>query len=58
MKVTIGGDQQIRVNFDAAKLLRSGTHTADDRFEQFSPIVEEFFHVQQDLLEVIYKNVQ
>jgi hypothetical protein len=57
-KVTLGGDQQVRVNMDSAKMLRAGTHSPAERLQQFSPIVIEFFHVQQDLLEVkiIYLN--
>jgi hypothetical protein len=54
-KVTLGGDQQVRVNMDSAKMLRAGTHSPAERLQQFSPIVIEFFHVQQDLLEKIFK---
>jgi hypothetical protein len=52
MKVTLGGDQLTRCHMDSAKHLRSGSHTTLQRFENLAPVVEEFFHVLQDLLEV------
>ena len=51
-KITTGGDQLTRVNLDSAKMLRLGAHTAKERFENLTPVIEELFHVQQDLLEV------
>jgi len=50
--VTIGGDQLTRSHLDSAKMLRGGTHTATDQLAQLGPIVEEYFHIQQDLLDV------
>ena len=52
--VTVGGDQLTRVRLESAKRLRAGAHSSTERFEHLNPIVEELFHVQQDLLEVIY----
>ena len=52
VKVTVGGDQLTRCHLDSAKLLRAGAHTSLQRFENLFPMIEEFFHVQQDLLEV------
>lgn len=52
--VTVGGDQLTRVRLDSAKNLRAGVHSSIERFEHLHPIVEELFHVQQDLLEVMY----
>jgi hypothetical protein len=52
VKVTVGGDQLTRVNLDSAQHLRSGSHEPLERFDHLSPIVEEYFHIQQDLLEV------
>ena len=52
VKITLGGDQLTRVCFDSAKNLCAGTHTATERLEQLSPVIEELFHVEQDLLEV------
>lgn len=52
VKIALGGDQLTRVTFDSARLLRAGTHSRTERLEQFSPVIEELFHVQQDLLEV------
>ena len=37
---------------DGAKLLRAGCHTALERLDHLNPVLEEFFHIQQDLLEV------
>ncbi|KAH3832248.1 hypothetical protein DPMN_105529 [Dreissena polymorpha] len=34
---------------------RAGTRTRNDRLEQFTPVIEELCHVQQDLLEKIFK---
>ncbi len=48
----LGGDQLTRVCFDSAKNLRAGAHTRDERLEHLSPVIEELFHVEQDLLEV------
>ena len=52
VRVTLGGDQLTRVNLDSARALHAGTHTPLERFEHLSPVIEELFHVQQDLLEV------
>ena len=52
-KVTLGGDQLTRVCFDSAKHLRGGSETPTQRLEQLHPVIEELFHVEQDLLEVI-----
>ena len=54
IKVTVGGDQLTRSHLDSAKSLTAGMHTPTERLDQLDPIVEEFFHVQQDLLEVQY----
>ena len=54
ISITVGGDQLTRVNLDSAKSLRGGAHTPTERFEHLSPVVEELFHLQQDLLEVSY----
>ena len=35
-----------------AKGLRAGSALAEERFDILTPIVEEFFHVEQDYLEV------
>lgn len=43
------------MTFDSARHLRAGTHTRTDRLEQLYPVIEEMFHVQQDLLEKIVK---
>ncbi|KAH3729457.1 hypothetical protein DPMN_055428 [Dreissena polymorpha] len=53
--IPLGGDQLTRVTFDSARVLRSGTHSRTERFDQLSPVIEELFHVQQDLLEKIIK---
>ncbi|XP_052236206.1 uncharacterized protein LOC127847989 [Dreissena polymorpha] len=53
--IPLGGDQLNRVTFDSARVLRSGTHSRTERFDQLSPVIEELFHVQQDLLEKIIK---
>ncbi|XP_077867383.1 uncharacterized protein LOC144356546 [Saccoglossus kowalevskii] len=53
--IPLGGDQLTRVFFDSAKNLRAGTHTPTERLEQISPVVEEFFHMEQDLLEKMVK---
>ena len=50
--VTLGGDQKTRVFYDSAKNLRKGTHTRHERLDSLNPIVGEFFHLEQDLLEV------
>ena len=50
--IPLGGDQLTRVTFDSARVLRSGTHSRTERFDQLSPVIEKLFHVQQDLLEV------
>jgi hypothetical protein len=52
LRVTVGGDQLTRVRFDAARHLRSGSHLSLEKLEHLAPVVEEFFHIQQDLLEV------
>lgn len=49
---TLGGDQLTRCHLDSAKDLRAGAHEKLERFENLTPILEEMFHVQQDLLEV------
>ncbi|WAR09365.1 LOW QUALITY PROTEIN: hypothetical protein MAR_019323, partial [Mya arenaria] len=49
--IPLGGDQLTRVTFDSARYLRAGTHTRTERLEHFTPVIEELFHVQQDLLE-------
>ena len=51
-KVTIGGDQLTRSHLDSAKILRAGAHTVVEKFGNLGPILEECFHIQQDLLEV------
>lgn len=33
--------------------MRAGAHSRSDRLEQFSPVIEELFHIEQDLLEKI-----
>ena len=45
-------DQKFRVVSDSAKGLRAGTRTPMDRLDPLDPILEEMFHVSQDLLEV------
>jgi hypothetical protein len=50
--IPLGGDQLTRVTFDSARSLRAGAHSRSDRLEQFAPVIEELFHVEQDLLEV------
>ena len=55
--ISLGGDQLTRVTFDSARQLRAGTHTRTDRLEQLYPIIEEMFHVQQDLLDVYMQMV-
>lgn len=52
IRVTVGGDQLTRCHLDSAKGLRAGVHSPVERFDHLSPVVEEIFHVQQDLLEV------
>lgn len=48
----LGGEQLTRVTFDSARSLRAVAHNRSDRLEQFSPAIEELFHIEQDLLEV------
>ncbi|XP_053398465.1 uncharacterized protein LOC128556828 [Mercenaria mercenaria] len=55
LSIPLGGDQLTRVAFDSARQLRAGAHTRTERLEQFTPVVEEMYHVQQDLLEKIIK---
>lgn len=50
--IPLGGDQLTRVTFDSARSLRAGAHSRSDRLEQFSPVIEELFHIEQDLLKV------
>ena len=50
--VPLGGDQLTRVCFNSAKNLRASARTRTDKLEQLSPIIEELFHVEQDLLDV------
>ena len=50
--MTVGMDQKFRVVSDSAKGLRAGTRTPMDRLDPLDPILEEMFHVSQDLLEV------
>ena len=52
IQVTVGADQQLRVNLVSAKNLVKGSYTPRDRLEALGPILIEFFHVKQDLLEV------
>lgn len=52
VKITLGGDQLVRVRMSGAKDLLAGAHTAAERMEIFDPVVEELFHVEQDYLEV------
>lgn len=52
VKVTLGGDQLVRVRMSGAKDLLAGAYTAAERMEIFDPVVEELFHVEQDYLEV------
>lgn len=52
VKITLGGDQLVRVRMSGAKDLLAGARTAAERMEIFDPVVEELFHVEQDYLEV------
>ena len=47
--VTLGGDQMIKVSMDSTKLQR-GAYSAYERFDHFSAIVGEFFHLTNYLL--------
>ena len=42
---------------EGAKLLRQYSHTREERLDQLSPVIVEFFHLQQDLLHVSYEPV-
>lgn len=42
----------MRVRMSGAKDLLAGSHSAVERVEHFSPIIEELFHIEQDFLEV------
>ena len=48
----LGGDQLVRVRTSSARSLKAGAHTRDERLEGLFPEIIEFFHVQQDFLEV------
>ena len=51
-KIILGGDQLVRVRMSGAKDLVAGAHTAVERLEHFSPIIEELFHIEQDFFDV------
>ena len=42
----------MRVRMSGAKDLRAGARNRPQKFDMFSPIIEELFHVEQDFLEV------
>ena len=57
--IPLGGDQLVRIRVSGARDLRAGAHTKEERLETIFPEIVEFFHVQQDFMEVsnnsIYK---
>ena len=50
--IPVGGDQLVRVRMAEGRELKAGTHTRESRLETMSPDIIEFFHIQQDFLEV------
>lgn len=53
ISVPFGGDQMTRVRFAGGKDLRSGAHTAKERFDHVCPFVSELFHTKMAYLQVI-----
>ena len=50
--IPFGGDQLVRVRAASARSRQSGAHDREARLEPLFPDIIEFFHVQQDFLEV------
>lgn len=54
-KIHIGGDQLTRERFSGAKGLMVNEKSAAGRFEHLSPITFELFHLQMNVLTMLYK---
>ena len=39
--------------FDSAKVLRGGAQIQIERLQRLTPVIEELFHIEKDILEVI-----
>lgn len=55
VKIHIGGDQLTRERFSGAKRLRSAALSAKERFDHLSAITFEFFHLQMNILTMLFK---
>ena len=54
-KVVVGGDQLTRVRLEGAKDLRMLSISEAGRLQHLHPVICEFWHMKQDLLEVCFK---
>lgn len=52
LSAIFGGDQLTRERLDGCIPLRQLAPTPEERFDHIKPIVCEFWHVKQDMLEV------
>ena len=51
-EIPLSGDELVRVRMASAKGLRRGAEKSEERFDMLIPVIEDFFHVMQDFLEV------
>ena len=57
VQIHIGGDQLTRERFSGAKSMRAHHVEPSDKFEHLGPITFEYFHMQMNFLQIIFKHL-